>query len=122
MFSTKENVKLSPVFILRIGLGLALLYASLHMFLDPAAWTPFIPSWVGAIINPQTFLAIHSAFELILGILLLCGWLLPGVSLLVFLDFVSIIIFYGVDDITFRDFGLAMAALALFVLVTNKKE
>jgi len=120
--SSKENMKLSPVFILRIGLGLTLLYASLHMFLDPAAWTPFIPHWVGAIVNPQIFLAIHSVFELILGVLLLCGWLLPGASLLVFLDFVSILIFYGVDDLTFRDFGLVMAALALFVILTNKKE
>ena len=122
LFSQKESVKLSPVFILRIGLGLTLIYASLHMFMDPMAWLGFIPHWVNAVINPQTFLIIHSAFELVLGVLLLCGWLLPGASLLVFLYFVSILIFYGVDDLTFRDFGLAMAALTLFVLVTNKKE
>jgi hypothetical protein len=89
------------------------------MFLEPAAWIPFIPHWVGAIVNPQIFLIIHSVFELVLGALLLCGWFLPGASLLVFLDFVSILVFYGVDDLTFRDFGLAMAALALFALVTK---
>ena len=38
----------------------------------------------------------------------------------VFLDFVSIIVFYGEDDITFRDFGLTMAALALFTLVYDR--
>ena len=43
MFSTKENVKLSPVFILRIGLGLTLLYASLHMFLESQPGSPLSP-------------------------------------------------------------------------------
>ncbi len=126
MFSLSEkNPKLSPVFVIRVGLGLTFLYASLHMFMDPVAWLPFIPHWVGSIINPQTFLIIHSTFELIFAVLLLWGTFLPAVSLLAFLDFVSILIFYGVDDLTFRDFGLAMAALALFALVydcTPKKD
>lgn len=103
-------------------MGLTLLYASLHMFFDPTAWIGFIPKWIGAIVNPQTFLMIHSAFELVFSIFLLWGIFLPAVSLLTFLDFVSILVFYGVDDLTFCDFGLAMAALALFTITLNSEK
>ncbi|MEK7162429.1 MAG: DoxX family membrane protein [Patescibacteria group bacterium] len=121
-FHLNKNPKLSPVLILRIGLGLTLLYASLHMFFDPVSWVGFIPQWVRQIIDPRTFLYIHSAFEFILSVLLLRGIFLPAVSFIVFLDFTSILLFYGVDDITFRDFGLAMAALALFTSSINSKK
>jgi hypothetical protein len=38
------------------------------------------------------------------------------------LDFVAILLLYGVDDLTFRDFGLALAALALFALSLKGRE
>jgi len=109
-------LKLSPVLILRLGLGLTFLYASLHMLYDPTSWVGFIPQWAGNIIDPNTFLIIHSIFELILSVLLLWGVFLPAVSLIAFLDLVAILLLYGVDDLTFRDFGLALATLALFAL------
>ncbi|MGC9603608.1 MAG: DoxX family membrane protein [Minisyncoccia bacterium] len=118
----KENPKLSPVLILRFGLGLTFLYASLHMLFDPASWVGFIPQWVGGIIAPNVFLLIHSIFELLVSVLLLLGIFLPAVSFLAFLDFVAILLLYGVDDLTFRDFGLALAALALFALSLKGRE
>ncbi len=114
--------KLSPILILRIGLGLTLLYASLHMFFDPVSWIGFVPRWIGQIVDAQTFLTIHSAFELLLAILLLFGIFLSAASLVAFLDFASILVFYGVDDITFRDFGLALAALTLFLLIIKPNK
>jgi len=41
--------------------------------------------------------------------------LLPLFAVLAFFNFFAILIFYGIDAITFRDFGLSGAALALFV-------
>jgi uncharacterized membrane protein YphA (DoxX/SURF4 family) len=117
----KENSKLSPAFLLRIGLGLTLIYAGLHIFLDPAAWIGFVPAWLANLIDPQTFLSIHAGFELVLGALLIAGIFVPAASLLVFLDFASILVFYGVNDITFRDFGLTLAALALFTISTKRE-
>jgi uncharacterized membrane protein YphA (DoxX/SURF4 family) len=123
-FSLKELPKLSPILILRVGLGLTLLYASLHMLFDATSWLGFVPQWMGSIIHPRTFLVIHSLFELVLSAFLIWDFFLPTASLLAFLDFASILLFYGVDDLTFRDFGLTMAALALFALAINplKKE
>lgn len=121
----KENLKLSPVLILRFGLGLTFLYAGLYALLDPVAWVGFVPHWVGSLMDPNVFLTVHSAFQLVLSAAFLFGVFLPASSLIAFLDLVAILLFYGLDDLTFRDFGLAFAALALFTLVydcTAKKE
>jgi hypothetical protein len=121
-FSLIELPKLSPILILRTGLGLTLLYASLHMLFDTTSWIGFVPQWMETIMSARAFLIIHALFQLILSALLIWDFSLPAASLLTFLDFVGILIFYGVDDITFRDFGLAMAALALFALVINPQK
>ncbi len=116
----KEIKKLTPEFILRIGLGLVFIYAGLHVATDPTGWIGFVPHWLQTIVNPYLFLTIHGIVEIILGILILTGFFLPAVSLIAFLDLFSILVFYGVDDTTFRDFGLMMATLALFLLVRRR--
>lgn len=122
MFKFKNLKLINPVLALRIGLGLTLIYASVYMFLDPFSWVGFIPHWIGNIINPQTFLYAHAAFELVLGLMLIVGWWLPLAALLMFFNMFAILLLFGVNDVTFRDFGLLMAALALLLLSTEKKE
>ncbi len=112
--------KLTPEFILRIGLGLTFLYAGLHVIFDSTSWIGFIPHWLQTLVNPHLFLTIHGIAEIVLGGLILGGLFLQVASLLAFLDLFSILVFYGVDDVTFRDFGLMMAALTLFLLVKRR--
>lgn len=114
MFALR-NLKLKPVLVLRIGLGLTLIYAAVGIFTNPAAWVGFVPVWL-QVLGGDLFLYGHAVFELILGLALLFGFFLPLVSFLIFLDLLAILLFYGVDDVTFRDFGLLMASLALFLL------
>lgn len=113
--------KISPVLILRIGLGLVFIYAGAHAIADPVSWTGFVPQWLGHIVSPVTFVYIHGAFELALGLGLVIGLFLPILSFLAFLDFFAILVFFGVDDVTFRDFGLLMSALALFFFTSKEK-
>ncbi|MCP6719796.1 MAG: DoxX family protein [Patescibacteria group bacterium] len=122
MFKIKNLKLINPALALRIGLGLTLIYAGVNMFLNPFNWIGFIPRWIGNIIDPQTFLYIHSTFELVLGLILIIGLWLPLAALLMFLNMFAILLFFGVDDITFRDFGLLMAALALFLLAVERKS
>ena len=121
MFRVK-NFALTPVLALRLGLSLVFIYAALHMLLDPQNWLGFVPNWIGKLIDPKLFLTIHSIFELLLGLAILFGWFLEPASLIAALDLAAIIVFFGVDDITFRDFGLVMAAVALFLLATQKNK
>ena len=115
-------MKLSPVLILRIGLAAVFIYAGIHMFFDPQSWIGFVPDWVDKILSREIFLYIHSGLELALGLMLLLGIFLPFVSLVSFFDIVAILLFYGIDDVTFRDFGLAMMALALFLFAKEKRN
>lgn len=121
MFTVK-NLELKPAAVLRFGLGLVLIYAGIHMFFDPLSWLGFVPAWLAGLINAKTFLYIHAVAEFFLGLFLLFDWLTSLISFLVFADFLVIILFYGIDEVTFRDFGLMMAALSLFLLVRSKKE
>ncbi len=111
---------LDPALLLRLGIGLTLLYAAIQAFANPTSWVGFIPHWLGAIIDPQLFLKIHSFFELVLGIALVAGFRVRWAAMLAALDMLALLVFYGVDDLTFRDMGLLMAALALFVLVRTR--
>ena len=118
---SSDPKKLSPVLLLRIGLGLVFIYAGAHSIADPGAWTGFVPGWLGNVLNPVTFVYIHGAFELALGLGIIIGLFLPVLSFLAFLDFFAILVFFGVDDVTFRDFGLLMSALALFLFTRKEK-
>jgi uncharacterized membrane protein YphA (DoxX/SURF4 family) len=118
---SSDSDKLSPILLLRIGLGLIFIYAGSHAIADPGAWTGFVPGWLGNMINPVIFIYIHGAFELVLGLGIILGLVLPILSFLAFLDFLAIIVFFGVDDVTFRDFGLLMSALALFLMTRKEK-
>ena len=120
MFSLK-NLDAKPVIALRLGLGFVLIYAGASILANPESWIGYVPQWVGKIAAPETFLMAHGVFELILGVLMLTGFFLPIASLILFLDMGTILLFYGVDDVTFRDFGLLMSALALFLLSVKKK-
>ena len=108
----------SDILILRIGLGLTLIYAALDIFRDPTSWVGFVPAWVEYFASREQFLMGHALGDLVIGLGLLNNFkrmLLPLFAVLAFFNFFAILIFYGIDAITFRDFGLSGAALALFV-------
>ena len=112
---------LSPIVLLRIGLGLTLLYAAVRALADPMTWIGFVPSWVAAVLPAATLLAIHAVAELLVGGALIVGRWVRAASFIAFLDFAAILIAYGIDEVTFRDFGLLFAALALFFIVTEQR-
>ncbi len=101
--------------ILRWGLAFVFFYAAIAALLNPSAWIPFIPGFIGTIMSVRLFLAIFSIYQLTLAVLLFTGKELWLASLLATITFVGIVVAnYQVIDITFRDIGLAFASLALF--------
>ena len=83
--------------------------------LQPNNWIGFIPVWVSNIspLSPSLMLHIHSGFEILLGLLLIAGWQRRPVAILAMLDIIAILIMTGVNDLTFRDIGLAALSLIL---------
>lgn len=114
--------KLKPDLVLRTGLGLVFVYAGIMSFLSPENWIGFVPQWVGNIVSPELFLSIHAGFEIILGLALITGIFLPAASLIAFLDMFALLIFYGIDEVTFRDIGVLAAAIALYLITFEKSS
>jgi hypothetical protein len=116
----KLNVPL--VFVLRIGLGLVFLYAGINMLLYAYDWTIFIPAWVSEFVSDNLFLSVWGGLQCAIGLAIISGKLTKYGSIAALIVSGSVIVFHGVDTITFRDFGLFAAALALVLIINKNPE
>lgn len=114
----KIRIKLSSV--LQIGLGGVFIYAGASIVTTPGRWTDFLPQWIS--LPDQTLLVTYGVIEMVLGIALLIGIFLPVFSLVAFLNLLLVMIFTGITDATFGNFGLSMAALGLFISSMRIKQ
>ena len=122
--------KLSPEWILRVSLATMYLYSGVDLIRYPKAWywaVRPLPQFVQGMINAfgiDLFLQIQGLLELAFAAVLVL-WFLPKiwaiiVSFLTALEMAIILIFVGIDGVTFRDIGLVGSALALYVLLSKK--
>lgn len=116
--------KFKPEWALRLGLGLMYLYSGFDLFYYPYHWYGFVPKWFSQIVNQvasvEAYLRLQGIGEFIIGLLFL-AWFggklgVRIASILAVLEMALIIIFVGIDPITFRDIGLLGAAVAIFVI------
>ena len=116
--------------ILRFGIAGTYLYSGYDLFLHPRSWTQFVPYWfsqvITTLISLDVFIRVQGIVELAIALALL-AWFLPRswVWIAVFIssfEFAAILLFFGVDLVTFRDIGLLGASLALLFLLAPQKE
>ena len=122
--------RIKPEWVLRIGLGVMYIYSGLNLFSNPDAWHGFIPTWflnIWSNVGPvEIFLKLQGVGELVLGLLFLAwfsgqrGVLIA--SLLASLEIFLILVFVGVDLVTFRDIGVFAAALSLLIISLPEKR
>jgi len=105
---------LSPILLLRVGVGLTLLYIGVVAVADPETWALYVPLWVPG--PAVSCITVCGVLDLVLAALIIAGRALPLASFLAAFHFAALILGYGVDDATFQSFGLMFASLALFVL------
>lgn len=101
--------------LLRAGLGFVFLYAGIASFLQPDIWISFVPAWVEDLaIARDTALYLHAMADIALGVLFLLGKWQKWVGLIGFVTLFLIVFVNGTELllVTFRDVGLAFAALA----------
>lgn len=109
------KLKTSGSILLRVGLAPVFLYAGLDSLFDPQEWIGYVPGWIGSVMPREAFLFAHGIFEIAIGAALFFGVALRPVALAALFDMAAILVLYGVDDATFRDFGLLFMALALYL-------
>jgi uncharacterized membrane protein YphA (DoxX/SURF4 family) len=106
-----------PLWLLRVGLAAMFLYAALSSFLQPTEWLGYLPGFVSSMFDAELVLKLFSVVEIALA-----AWLLSGVytryaALLAAAMLIGITVSnFSLLAISFRDIGLAFAALALALL------
>src|SRR6266496_2333199 len=107
--------------LLRIGLAFAFLYASVSQMQHPLAWTGYVPNFLTTHVDVMTILKITELYEFVLAIWLLSGIYVRAAGVLAALTLMGIIVTNtGQFIVTFRDVGLACAALALAFMPHRK--
>ncbi len=101
------------MWLLRAAVSFPMLWTGIGGIRRPSSWIGYVPDFVEIFLNKDTFLIIHSFAMIFIAVFLITGPLRWFFSLLAFLNLFSILIFFGVDDITFRDLGLVLVALVL---------
>ncbi|MEK7212123.1 MAG: hypothetical protein AAB686_00405 [Patescibacteria group bacterium] len=116
MFNSYPNL---VSLLLRVGLAFVFIYAAVASLTAPENWIGYIPIFVKNILGTYQFLflKLFSVGEIILALWLLWGRYVKYAAIISFLLLAGMILFnLAVLDVVFRDVGLALTALALFVL------
>ncbi|GAC1391409.1 MAG: hypothetical protein NVSMB46_03860 [Candidatus Saccharimonadales bacterium] len=111
-----RNIKIAEL-MLRIGLAVIFIYASISAFKIPNAWISYIPDFTTHLIPAKVSLDIISVVQLILAVVLLSGRWLKYAAIVSMMLLIGITVFnLNTLLITFRDIGLFFAAVALYFL------
>lgn len=100
--------------LLRIGLATVYLYAGISAIISPQDWIAFLPLFLKSFMPLETLLLITSVTQILLAL-----WLLSGLKAF-YAGIASAVMILGIIllnlnalDITFRDFTVFFASLAL---------
>lgn len=116
------NFKNPVSLLLRLGLAIVFLYASISAFLVPDEWVGYLPQFMRDVVPADILLPIFSVFELTLAVWLLSGLYVKYAALLVAATLAGIVVFnFELFAISFRDIALIFAAIALFFAEKNKE-
>jgi uncharacterized membrane protein YphA (DoxX/SURF4 family) len=100
--------------VLRVGLGLVMLWFGVSQGKNPSAWVNYLPTWTESLSLSQiTFIYLNSWFEICLGVLLILGFQTRIVATLLALHLIGIVLSVGYNATGIRDFGLTMALVSI---------
>jgi hypothetical protein len=108
---------------LRLGCGFVNLYSGFFLLTEPKRYYKYGPGWLSYIANAiaslDAYLRLQGIGEMVIAICLL-GWFFPRwclrmAAMLPTAEMMLILVFAGVDAVTFRNIGLVGAAVALLM-------
>ncbi|MAF36093.1 hypothetical protein CL622_03170 [archaeon] len=107
--------------LIRISMSLVILWFGINQLLFPQTWLGFLPQWISILpIEPTTIIITNAISEIVLGLLLLLGFLTRFVALILSIHILGIAISVGYNDIGIRDAGLALATFSIFLQKPDK--
>ncbi len=102
---------------LRVGLAITFLWIGVLIFKNPDAWGGYLQPWAAGLLPiPLAQAMIGTAIlDITIGAFLLIDFLPWLAALVGAIHIVIVLIVSGITDITVRDIGLLVAALALMI-------
>lgn len=102
--------------ILRVGIGLVIIWFGLQQISDSSAWVAYLPLWTKSLsISQINLIYLNGWFELTFGTLLIIGFYTRIIAFVLTLHLLSVVLAVGYNEIGVRDFGLAIAAFSIFL-------
>lgn len=110
------NNQKTALFLVRLGVAFAFVYAAISGFISPQDWIGYFPAFMQNILPGTGIVAVWGIVELILGLWILSGKRIFIPSLLAALAMIGVILFnFAQMDVLFRDVSIALAAAGLAV-------
>lgn len=108
-----EYEKYGPI-VLRISLSLVFLWFGFTGVFNTDVLIGYVPEFAYNLpISLENIVILNGVFEIIFGILLIIGLFTRIVAFILSLHVLSIILVLGYNDVAIRDFGIALATLAI---------
>ncbi|HLZ14573.1 MAG TPA: DoxX family membrane protein [Candidatus Saccharimonadales bacterium] len=105
------------LWLLRLGLAFVFVYAGVSSLMRPLTWIGFLPAAATKVIAAATLLKVLAVYEIVLALWLCTGKYTRYAAALAALTLTGIVAVNTTNMLTtFRDVGLAAAAVALFCL------
>ncbi len=101
--------------VLRLGLAFVFGWFGVDKFMTPSAWYGWIPPWL-SFVPQDAFLYVLGALEVIAALLLVGGRFVRFASLGCAALLISVVMNFGINEITVRDIGLIAMSLALAMM------
>jgi len=108
----KKGLKYSPI-IMRISIALVFLWFGFNQIFLPEDFLGYLPDFTSSF-NPSLLILLNGCLEVILGIFLILGLFTRLASFILAIHLLGIMFSLGYNEIEVRDFGLIMAAFAIF--------
>lgn len=102
--------------ILRIGLGLVMLWFGSKQLGNPIQWISFLPDFTKNLpISQIALVSLNGWFEVIFGLLLIVGFYTRLVAGFLTIHLLGIVVSVGYTPIGVRDFGLMIGLFSIFL-------
>ncbi|MBI5390232.1 DoxX family protein [Candidatus Woesearchaeota archaeon] len=99
--------------LLRIGMSLVFLWFGINQVLNPTNFLGYLPDFWFTSLWARSIIMANGAFEIVFGGMLLAGLWTRIAAALLSMHLLVITIELGYGDVAVRDFGLAMATIAI---------
>ena len=117
-----QILKRYEIWLLRVAVSFPMLWAGIGGLKNPQNWIGYVPPIPLDLISESVFLVFHSVTMIIAGVLLITGPWREWIALFAFINLLGILMFFGLDDITFRDVGLTLVTVVLFLREYNNSH